>query len=138
MRFDWRPDRTIIFRTGLIWHVKPLERFKKYCSHSAKGIRERSFWVFASFRLSHRPLRACSFAKASPKPKNPRSEWPHYFLKRSSPTHFSIRVGTLAGYVRQCLVHCHPDEFENDLSPNLGTRGRRSDGRFCSAVPGGQ
>src|SRR5215469_18758985 len=27
---------------------------------------ERSFWVLASFRLSHRALRPCSFAKASP------------------------------------------------------------------------
>jgi hypothetical protein len=44
---------------------------------------KRSFWVLASFWLSYRPLRACSFAKASPKPKNPRSDRPHYFLKRS-------------------------------------------------------
>ena len=29
-------------------------------------------------------LRACSFANASPEPKNPRSERPHYFLKCSS------------------------------------------------------
>ena len=60
-----------------------IERFKKYCSRSGHGIRERSFWVVASFRLSHRPLRACSLTKASPKPKNPRSERPHYFLRRS-------------------------------------------------------
>ena len=46
---------------------------------------ERSFLVLASFRLSHRSLPpTCSFAKASPKPKNPRSEWPRHFLKRSS------------------------------------------------------
>jgi hypothetical protein len=29
-------------------------------------------------------LRTCSFAKASPKPKNPRSEWLQYFFKRSN------------------------------------------------------
>ena len=45
---------------------------------------ERSFWVWASFRLSYRVVQTCAFAKASPKPKNPRSEWLHYFLKRSS------------------------------------------------------
>jgi hypothetical protein len=37
----------------------------------------------ASFRLSCRPLRACVFAEASPKPKNPRSERLQNFLKRS-------------------------------------------------------
>jgi hypothetical protein len=28
---------------------------------------KRAFWVLASFRLSYRSLRTCSFAKASPK-----------------------------------------------------------------------
>ena len=48
------------------------------------GGSERPFLVLASFQLSYRSLRTCSFAEASPKPKNPRSEWPRYFLKRSS------------------------------------------------------
>src|SRR5882724_1684558 len=35
----------------------------------------------------------CAFAKASPKPKNPRSERLHYFFKRSiTPTHRNIRA----------------------------------------------
>jgi hypothetical protein len=33
-----------------------LERFKKYCSHSEIVKKERSFWILASFRLSHRAL----------------------------------------------------------------------------------
>ena len=42
-------------------------------------------------------LWACSFAKASLKPKNPRSEWLQYFLKRSSRSipvirHFPIPI----------------------------------------------
>ena len=45
--------------------IRRLERFKKYRSHSVGTIRERSFWVLASFRLSHRSLRTCSFAKSS-------------------------------------------------------------------------
>jgi hypothetical protein len=61
-----------------------LERFKKCCSHSGGERKKRSFWVLASFRLSCRPLRACVFAEASPKPKNPRSERLQNFLKRSS------------------------------------------------------
>src|SRR5436190_744539 len=56
-----------------------LEQFKKYCSR-----RDRFFSFLASFRLSHRPLRACSIAKASPEPKNPRFQRPHYFLKCSN------------------------------------------------------
>jgi len=44
----------------------------------------RSFWVCASFRLCHRPQRACSFAKASLKPKNPRTARLQYFFNRSS------------------------------------------------------
>jgi len=46
-----------------------LERFKNYHSRSVMEREERSFLVLASFRLSHRPLRACSFAKSSPKLK---------------------------------------------------------------------
>jgi D-threo-aldose 1-dehydrogenase len=53
------------------------------------GIEKRSFWVLASFRLSHR-LGACSFAKASPIPKNPRSKRLQYFLKRSNHDPFGL------------------------------------------------
>src|SRR5579859_4341864 len=43
---------------------------------------ERSFWLLASFRLSHSPTtEGCSFAKASPKAKNPRSALSAIFLK---------------------------------------------------------
>ena len=41
--------------------------FKNPVAVRLKKPRQRSFWVLASFRLSNRPLRACSFAKASPK-----------------------------------------------------------------------
>src|SRR6185436_556439 len=63
-----------------------LEHFKKYRSHW-----NRSFLFLASFRLSHSPLRGCFFAKASPKTKNPRFEWPRYFLKCSGPGEESER-----------------------------------------------
>jgi len=46
--------------------------------------KERYFCLLASFRLGHRPLRACSLAKASPAGKNPRSKRPQNFLTRSS------------------------------------------------------
>jgi hypothetical protein len=39
-----------------------LEHFHKCCS-----VRKRSFWLLALFRLGHRPQRACSLAKTSPK-----------------------------------------------------------------------
>src|SRR5579863_6146653 len=44
---------------------------------------KRSFLVLASFRLRYRLIQTCSVAEASPKPKNPRSTWLHYFLNRS-------------------------------------------------------
>jgi len=44
-----------------------LERIKKYCSGSGEKEGERSFWVLASFQLSHRVFQTCSFAEASPK-----------------------------------------------------------------------
>ncbi len=59
----------------------------------ARG-RKRSFLVLVSFQLSHRALRTCSFAKVSPKPKNPRSERPRYFLKCSSQQIGHSRVET--------------------------------------------
>jgi hypothetical protein len=42
---------------------------------------ERSFWFLASFWLSYRVLQTCSFAKALPKTKNPRSELATVFFK---------------------------------------------------------
>src|ERR1700679_3930298 len=48
------------------------------------GKRGRSFGVLASFRLSYRVIQTCSFAKASPKLKNPRSAWLQFFFKRSN------------------------------------------------------
>ena len=70
-----------------------VERFQKNCSHSREKKTERSFWILASafakatadrsFRLSHRVFQTCSFAEASPEPKNPRSEWLQLFFKRS-------------------------------------------------------
>ena len=62
---------------------RDLERFKKYCSHSIRKKESGLFGFLASFRLRHRSLWTCFVAEASPKPKNPRSEWLHYFLKRS-------------------------------------------------------
>src|SRR5215469_13708922 len=46
--------------------------------------RKRSFWVLASFQLSHRVFKHAPSLKPRQKPKNPRSERPHYLLKRSS------------------------------------------------------
>jgi hypothetical protein len=47
---------------------------------------KRSFCFLASFRLSHGVFQTRSFTEASPKTKNPRSEWLHYFFKRSRPS----------------------------------------------------
>jgi hypothetical protein len=47
---------------------------------------KRSFWLLASFRLSHRPLRACSFAKASPKSQKSPLRAATLFLAMLSPT----------------------------------------------------
>ena len=64
---------------------KVLERFKKYFSHSwGRRMRERSFWVLASFRLGHRFFKHAPSPKPRQKLKNPRSERPHYFLNRSN------------------------------------------------------
>jgi hypothetical protein len=43
-----------------------MEHYQKYCSRAATRVKQRSFWVLASFCLGHRPLPACSLAKASP------------------------------------------------------------------------
>src|SRR5262245_49707676 len=64
-----------------------VERFKNDCCRL-----RTIFFVLASFRLSHRPLRACSFAKASPEPKSPRSEQPHYFLNALAHRHKVVMV----------------------------------------------
>jgi hypothetical protein len=61
-----------------------LERFKKYCSHSVEKEEKRSFWVLASFRLSYRVFKHAPSPKPRQNTENPRSKWPHYFLKRSS------------------------------------------------------
>jgi hypothetical protein len=48
---------------------------------------EESGTVFLGFGFVSAQLQGfqtCAFAEASPKPKNPRSKWPQYFLKRSS------------------------------------------------------
>ncbi len=45
----------------------------------------RSFWPWASFRLSYRVFQTCAFAKASPKSKNPRRPTPHLFCQCSNP-----------------------------------------------------
>jgi hypothetical protein len=42
-------------------------RFGWSNSINAAAMRERSFWLWAVFQLGHRPLRACSLAKTSPK-----------------------------------------------------------------------
>ena len=55
----------------------------------------RSFWVCASFRLSHRPLRACSFAQTLLKPKNPRTAWLRYFLSASVKNGFGRAVSRI-------------------------------------------
>jgi hypothetical protein len=60
-----------------------LEHFHKNCSHAVGKIKERSFWVLASFWLSHRPQRACSLTQPCQNTKNPRSAWLQYFFKRS-------------------------------------------------------
>ncbi|HEY4415396.1 MAG TPA: hypothetical protein VGO57_06865, partial [Verrucomicrobiae bacterium] len=49
--------------------------------------KKRTAAVFLGFGVVSAPsqdLQTCSFAKASPKPKNPRSERPQYFLNRSN------------------------------------------------------
>ena len=89
------------------------------------GQRERSFLVLASFQLSHRSLGTCSFAKASPEPKNPRSERPRYFLKRSrhnlalrglkSPLSTRLsRLVTRLNPLKQSQVVDFPDIEENN------------------------
>jgi len=41
------------------------------------------FLGFGFVSAQSKGFQTCSFAKASPKPKNPRSEWPQFFLNRS-------------------------------------------------------
>ena len=59
VNFTWslglNTQLTPIERHAVLYFIEQgLERFKKYCSHSATR-EERSFWVLASFRLSRRP-----------------------------------------------------------------------------------
>jgi len=58
-----------------------IERFKKYCSHSAKGIGRAVFLVFGVVSAQLQGFSTCSFAEASPKTKNPRSEMATVFFK---------------------------------------------------------
>jgi len=44
-------------------------------------------------------MQTCAFAEASPKPKNPRSERPHYFLK-----HFDPEPGLPGSATRNPLI----------------------------------
>jgi hypothetical protein len=61
----------------------PLERFKKNCSHLVSQNYETVFLGFGFVSAQLKGFQTCAFAKASPKPKNPRSQWPQFFLKRS-------------------------------------------------------
>jgi len=101
-----------------------LEHFQKYCSHSGEIRTKRSFWLLASFRLSRRVFQTCSFAEASPKTKNPRSEWLHYFFKRSK--HFSPHEFRPLGPSPSC-----PSHQRNLLNGNA------SRAKSCSVVVGG-
>ena len=60
-----------------------LERFKKYCSHSGRGRWRAVLLGFGVVSAPSQGFQTCSVAEALPKPKNPRSERPHNFLKRS-------------------------------------------------------
>jgi hypothetical protein len=71
------------------------EHFQKNCSHAEEGRNEqRFFWVLASFSLSHRPQRACSFVQASPKHQN--SSLPHGSTFSSNAVISSCRFATMA------------------------------------------
>jgi hypothetical protein len=59
------------------------ERIKKNCS---PAVGEKKGAVFLSFGIVSAQSQGsltCSFAKASPKLKNPRSAWLQFFFKRS-------------------------------------------------------
>jgi hypothetical protein len=59
---------------------RPLERIKENCSHSAQGIERAVFLVFGVVSAQLQGFQTCSFAEASPKTKNPRSEMATVFL----------------------------------------------------------
>src|SRR6202041_3381702 len=63
---------------------RTLEHFHKYCSPAA-GQRQASglFGFGLRFGSVTGFSGTCAFAKASPKPKNPRSAWLQYFFKRT-------------------------------------------------------
>jgi hypothetical protein len=50
------------------------ERLKKYCSHSEKNVGKAVFLIFGFVSAQLQGFSTCSFAEASPKTKNPRSE----------------------------------------------------------------
>ena len=91
---------------------------------------ERSFSALASFRLSHRVFQTCSFAKASPKPKNPRSEWLRHILKRSKGTEVGKRKPEASG-PRSDFRH-----LASDVSLAGGIRLRSLSARQAPALPG--
>jgi hypothetical protein len=66
-----------------IWPGDNLEHFQKYCGRSARGEARAVFLSFGFVSAQSQGFQTCSFAKASPKRKNPRSEQPQYFFKRS-------------------------------------------------------
>jgi hypothetical protein len=84
-----------------------LEHFRKNCSH-ADGEREEA--VFSSFGFVSAQLQGfqtCSFAKASPKLKNPRSAWLQFFFKRSKPEKPELRAMSHLCNASFGLLSCH-------------------------------
>jgi hypothetical protein len=75
---------------GFLRELRQLEHFHQSCSDELKSADSGlfGFWLppsprlrrDKSFRLSYRVFQTCSFAEASPKTKNPRSEMATVFL----------------------------------------------------------
>src|SRR5215472_13952440 len=75
------------------------------------GLGQRFFWVLASFSLSHRALRPCSFAQASPQPKIPRCRTatvfhknPKFGLILPSPGDFELFLPTISPALKHARV----------------------------------
>src|SRR5580704_2154942 len=69
-----------------------LERFKKYCSHSEKKKWQAVFLVFGVVSAQSQGFQHAPSPKPRQKTKNPRSERPHYFLKRSNKSNPARRM----------------------------------------------
>src|SRR5215469_3870349 len=88
--------------------IKTRERFKKYCSHSGVGRKGSGFFGFwrrfgSVTWFSNMLLRRSLAKRTRAAPKNPRSERPHYFLKRSKRK--NLFGGTLKiGHLRLGLI----------------------------------